>query len=94
VLNLEIRKVVSVVETTHREMGAVVPASRGKVATALVMANPYAGCYVDDLSAHGKAAIAGAAGEIEHAAAVIHPKFGAPIRAALGKGPAIIPRRS
>jgi hypothetical protein len=33
----------------------------------------------------------GAAGEIEHAAALIHPRFGAPIRAVLGRGPAIIP---
>jgi hypothetical protein len=39
----------------------------------------------------GKAAIVGEAGEIEHAAAILHPKLGAPVRAALGKGPALIP---
>jgi hypothetical protein len=46
---------------------------------------------VEAVSAYGKAAVVGVDGEIEHAAALIHPKFGAPIRAALGKGPAIIP---
>ena len=49
------------------------------------------GCPADDVSAYGKAAIVGTNGELEHAAALIHPKFGAPVRAALGKGPAIIP---
>ncbi|MCB4822782.1 amino acid synthesis family protein [Roseicella aerolata] len=39
----------------------------------------------------GKAAVVGEAGELEHAAALLHPKMGAPVRAALGKGPALIP---
>ena len=39
----------------------------------------------------GKAAIVGLAGELEHAAALLHPKFGAPMRSALGGGAAIIP---
>ena len=39
----------------------------------------------------GKAAIVGEKGELEHAAALLHPKMGAPVRAALGKGPALIP---
>jgi hypothetical protein len=39
----------------------------------------------------GKAAIVGENGELEHAAALLHPKMGAPVRAALGKGPALIP---
>lgn len=39
----------------------------------------------------GKAAIVGEDGELEHAAALLHPKMGAPVRAALGKGPALIP---
>ena len=42
-------------------------------------------------SAYGKGAIVGVAGEIEHAAALIHPTFGAPVRAALGGGKSIIP---
>ncbi len=39
----------------------------------------------------GKAAIVGEKGELEHAAALLHPKMGTPVRAALGKGPALIP---
>ena len=40
---------------------------------------------------YGKAAIVGEAGELEHAAALLHPKMGAPVRRALGGGAAIIP---
>lgn len=40
---------------------------------------------------YGKAAIVGEAGELEHAAAMLHPKLGTPIRSALGKGAALIP---
>jgi hypothetical protein len=39
----------------------------------------------------GKAAIVGEAGEYEHAAALLHPKLGAPLRSAVGGGKAIIP---
>lgn len=44
-----------------------------------------------EVHSFGKAAVVGEAGEIEHAAALLHPKLGAPVRAALGKGPALIP---
>ena len=40
---------------------------------------------------YGKAAIVGEAGELEHAAALLHPRMGAPVRAALGGGAALIP---
>ena len=40
---------------------------------------------------YGKAAIVGEAGEIEHAAAVLHPKLGAPLRKAVDKGAALVP---
>ncbi|MBR0663601.1 amino acid synthesis family protein [Roseomonas hellenica] len=40
---------------------------------------------------YGKAAIVGEAGELEHAAALLHPKMGAPIRRVLGTGAALIP---
>jgi len=40
---------------------------------------------------YGKAAIVGEAGELEHAAAILHPKLGAPLRKVLGKGAALIP---
>jgi Amino acid synthesis len=39
----------------------------------------------------GKAAIVGEGGELEHAAAILHPRMGTPVRAALVKGPALIP---
>lgn len=39
----------------------------------------------------GKAAIVGPEGELEHAAAILHPKLGAPVRKALGGAPALIP---
>ena len=45
----------------------------------------------DQVESYGKAALVGADGELEHAAALLHPKLGAPIRAALGKGAALIP---
>ena len=40
---------------------------------------------------YGKGGIAGMAGELEHVAAMLHPKFGAPLREACGGGKAIIP---
>ena len=43
------------------------------------------------VSAYGKGAIVGLGGELEHAAAILHPKFGAPVRAVVGGGPSIIP---
>jgi len=40
---------------------------------------------------YGKAAIVGEGGELEHAAAILHPKLGAPLRKAVGKGAALVP---
>jgi hypothetical protein len=40
---------------------------------------------------YGKGAIVGSRGELEHAAALLHPKFGNPLREACGGGKAIIP---
>ena len=40
---------------------------------------------------YGKAAAVGENGELEHAAAILHPKMGAPVRKVLGKGAALIP---
>ncbi len=40
---------------------------------------------------YGKAAIVGVAGDLEHGAAMIHPKLGKPMRAAVGGGKALIP---
>ena len=40
---------------------------------------------------YGKAAIVGTGGDIEHGAAIMHPKMGMPIRATIGGGKALIP---
>ena len=40
---------------------------------------------------YGKAAIVGENGELEHAAAILHPKMGATLRAAVEKGAALVP---
>jgi hypothetical protein len=45
----------------------------------------------DTVESYGKAALVGEDGELEHAAALLHPKLGTPIRKALGKGAALIP---
>ncbi|MDB5518967.1 MAG: peptide synthetase [Tardiphaga sp.] len=41
--------------------------------------------------AYGKAAIVGTSGDLEHAAAILHPRMGKPMRDAIGGGLAIIP---
>lgn len=40
---------------------------------------------------YGKAAVVGVNGEMEHGGALIHPRLGAPMRAAIGGGAALIP---
>ena len=40
---------------------------------------------------YGKAAIVGEGGELEHAAAILHPKLGAPLRVAVSQGAALVP---
>jgi hypothetical protein len=45
----------------------------------------------DAVHSYGKAAIVGMAGEREHAAALLHPMLGAPLRAAVDGGKALIP---
>jgi len=43
------------------------------------------------VESYGKAAAVGENGELEHAAAILHPKLGTPVRKVLGKGAALIP---
>jgi hypothetical protein len=43
---------------------------------------------------YGKAAIIGVDGDMEHGGAMIHPKLGKPMRAAVGGGEALIPSNS
>jgi hypothetical protein len=43
------------------------------------------------IESYGKAAIVGENGELEHAAAILHPKLGGPLRIAVEKGAALVP---
>lgn len=49
------------------------------------------GIAPEQAQSYGKAAIVGEAGELEHAAAILHPKLGAPLRVAVSKGAALVP---
>ena len=49
------------------------------------------GIQPNQAHSYGKAAIVGEAGELEHAAAILHPKLGAPLRVAVEKGAALVP---
>ena len=49
------------------------------------------GIAPDQAQSYGKAAIVGEAGELEHAAAILHPKLGATLRLAVGRGAALVP---
>ena len=49
------------------------------------------GIEAGQAQSYGKAAIVGEGGELEHAAAILHPKLGAPLRQAVGKGAALVP---
>ena len=49
------------------------------------------GIPANTVESYGKAAAVGENGELEHAAAILHPKLGAPVRKVLGKGAALIP---
>lgn len=44
-----------------------------------------------EAQSYGKAAMVGEGGELEHAAAILHPKLGAPLRLAVEKGAALVP---
>lgn len=45
----------------------------------------------ETVHSYGKAAIVGVRGELEHAAALLHPRLGKPLREVVGGGAAIIP---
>jgi len=119
-MKAKIRKLVTFVEETRREMERDVNPPVRRAAAVAVIANPFSGRFVEDLSdlidigeelggilseravtalgvpgerveSYGKAAAVGENGELEHAAAILHPKLGAPFRKILGKGAALIP---
>ncbi len=114
---MNIRKSILTRESVHAEAGRGVARPINRAAAIVVIANPFAGRFVEDLStlydvgaklgeqlmpelikllgskvvSYGKAAIVGVAGDLEHAAAILHPKLGKPMRAAIGGGEAVIP---
>ena len=49
------------------------------------------GIQPEDAHSYGKAAVVGEGGELEHAAAILHPKLGAPLRVAVSQGAALVP---
>lgn len=49
------------------------------------------GIAPNQAESYGKGAIVGEAGELEHAAAILHPKLGAPLRKVVEKGAALVP---
>jgi hypothetical protein len=119
-MSADIRKIAVWVEETHSEMGKVISPPTRKAVAAVVITNPFAGRYQEDLGelieigaelgallggkcvaalgiapeqaqSYGKAAMVGENGELEHAAAILHPKMGAPLRKAVEKGAALVP---
>ena len=44
-----------------------------------------------EAESYGKAAMVGENGELEHAAAILHPRLGKPLRVAVEKGAALVP---
>ena len=110
-----IRKLVTVTDEIHREMGQDIDPPTRRAAAIAVIENPFAGRFVADLGdlmelgaelggllgdravaalgispaaveSYGKAALVGTDGELEHAAAILHPKLGAPLRTAVETG--------
>ncbi|MSP83688.1 MAG: amino acid synthesis family protein [Alphaproteobacteria bacterium] len=49
------------------------------------------GVKPSQIESFGKAAVVGEGGELEHAAAILHPRLGKPLRAAVEKGAALVP---
>ena len=49
------------------------------------------GITPEEAESYGKSAMVGENGELEHAAAILHPQLGAPLRKAVEKGAALVP---
>lgn len=49
------------------------------------------GISPEEAESYGKSAMVGEQGELEHAAAILHPRLGAPLRAEVEKGAALVP---
>lgn len=119
-MQAQIRKLATLVDETHVEMGQKIDPPTRRAAALAVIKNPFANRFVEDLEelmvigeelggllgdravaalgikpeqaeSYGKAAMVGEAGELEHAAAILHPRLGKPLRAAVRKGAALVP---
>ncbi len=117
---VKIRKLVTIVEDIHLEIGQKIAPPTRRAAAIAVIENPFAGRHQEDLEAlmeigaalgkllgeravaalgiepsqaesYGKGAIVGENGELEHAAAILHPRLGGPLRVAVEKGAALVP---
>ncbi len=71
--------------TPLMEIGAELGGLLGEKAVAAL------GIAPAQVESYGKSAMVGEAGELEHAAAILHPKLGAPLRKAVEKGAALVP---
>ncbi len=67
------------------EIGAELGALLGDKCVAALGIKP------EQAESYGKAAMVGENGELEHAAAILHPQLGAPLRKAVEKGAALVP---
>jgi hypothetical protein len=65
--------------------------SAARLITEALAALSAVGITPEQVRGYGKGAIVGVDGDREHTAAVLHPRFGAPVRAAIGGGADIIP---
>ncbi|MBC2581978.1 amino acid synthesis family protein [Clostridium sp. DJ247] len=120
-MEIKVRKFYTFVEEIIADGGKeVTDKVHKRIAAAVIIENPFAGTYVEDLSpltdwsveiapllvqkaleaggidkseveSYGKGAIVGGNGELEHAAAILHPSLGKPFRDEVGGGKAIIP---
>ena len=66
------------------EMGAELGGLLGDKCVAALGINP------SEAESYGKSVMVGENGELEHAAAILHPKLGAPLRKAVEKGAALV----
>ena len=117
---VKIRKLVTIVDERHSEMGKTISPPTRRAAAIAVIQNPFAEFYQENLEnlmsigeqlgsslgkrcidalgikpseaeSYGKAALIGENGELEHGAALLHPRMGAPLRREVGKGAALVP---
>ncbi|MFT6025260.1 MAG: hypothetical protein ACI9PY_003396 [Ascidiaceihabitans sp.] len=71
--------------TQLMDIGAELGALLGEKCVAALGITP------DQAESYGKSAMVGENGELEHAAAILHPKLGAPLRVAVERGAALVP---